>query len=319
MLIVLLTFALVFATIGGAYWLFVAGPEAQARAVLRRRLKTDAPVPQRHLSLLKRDAQGRIHLGDELLGPLYVVLAPLQRIVDRAGLKVTAVHVALASAGLPVVVFFSVLRAIKVWPLAALAALIASSAPFLILKHLEGKRMGQLEEQFPEAGQLLARALRAGHTLISALSLAAEELPAPLGTEFKLMHDKQNYGAPVPDVLREFATRIPSLDVRLFVTAVLMQRETGGNLAEVLDRLAGLVRERFRIKGEVRALSAHGRISGWVLAAMPPTIATVIFVTEPDRLMIMFTDPLGIKMVIAAALMQITGMLVVRKLVQIEY
>jgi len=187
------------------------------------------------------------------------------------------------------------------------------------VKYLEGKRMRQLEEQFPEAVELLARALRAGHALVSALSLAAEELPLPLGNEFKLMHDKQNYGAPIPDVLREFATRIPSLDVRLFVTAVLMQRETGGNLAEVLDRLAGLVRERFRIKGEVRALSAHGRMSGWVLAGMPPTIAGVILVTNPGRLEIMFTDPLGIKMVFAAVSMQILGMLVVRKLVQIDY
>ena len=132
-------------------------------------------------------------------------------------------------------------------------------------------------------------------------------------------YDRQNFGAPIPEALRMFAQRIPTLDARFFVTAVLTQREAGGNLAEILERLAAVMRERFRIRQEVRTRSAHSRVTAWVLAAMPPVLAVLMTVSNPSHMSVMFTDPLGVKMVIAGVAMQLVGMLLVRKIVDIQY
>jgi tight adherence protein B len=149
--------------------------------------------------------------------------------------------------------------------------------------------------------------------------MAADELPEPCGLEFKALFEQQNYGAPLPDALRAFADRIPSLDARFFVTAVLTQREAGGNLAEILDRLAGVMRERFRIKREVRVKSAHGRITAFVLAGMPPVLAALMLSNNPEGVRMLVNDPLGIKMIAVAIVLQVVGTLVVRKLVDIQY
>jgi len=161
--------------------------------------------------------------------------------------------------------------------------------------------------------------MRAGHAFSTGLKMAADELPPPCGLEFKALYEQQNYGAPLPDALKAFAARIPSLDARFFVTAVLTQREAGGNLAEVLDRLAGVMRERFRIKREVRVKSAHGRITAFVLAGMPPVLAILMLSSNPDAVKLLTSDPLGIKMIALGVTLQIVGTLVVRKLANIEY
>ena len=142
----------------------------------------------------------------------------------------------------------------------------------------------KFEEQFPEAIDLVARALRAGHALPTGLGMVADELQAPVGTEFRILFDEQNFGLTLPDAMRNFARRVPVLDARFFVTAVLTQRETGGNLAEVLDNLASVIRERFKVKRQVRVLSAHGRITGWVLACLPPVLAVATLIVNPDHL-----------------------------------
>ena len=139
---------------------------------------------------------------------------------------------------------------------------VAGAVPFLWVRRKAKKRLALFEEQFPEAIDLIARALRAGHALPTALQLASEEVPDPVGAEFRLLFEKQNYGLSMTDALREFGERVPLLDARFFVTAVQTQREMGGNLSEVLDRLAAVIRERFKVKRQVRAVSAHGRITG---------------------------------------------------------
>jgi tight adherence protein B len=179
--------------------------------------------------------------------------------------------------------------------------------------------MQRFEEQFPEAIELIARTLRAGHAFTTGLELAGEELPDPVGTEFKLLYDLQMFGQPLPDALKAFAARIPLIDARFFVTAVLTQREAGGNLAEVLDNLAAVIRERFRVKRQVRVLSAHGRITGLVLSLLPPVLAFLIFAKVPSQMMILVNDPIGPSLIIAAVTLQIIGMLAIRKLVKIEY
>jgi tight adherence protein B len=191
--------------------------------------------------------------------------------------------------------------------------------PFAYIKRERTKRMYKFEEQFPEAIDLIARALRAGHALPTGLGMVADEIPAPVGTEFRILYDEQNFGLTLPDAVRNFAARIPVLDARFFATAVLTQRETGGNLAEVLDNLASVIRERFKVKRQVRVISAHGRITGWVLACLPPCVAIAAFVVSPVHIQTLTGDPLGIQMLIGAAVMQVLGTLVIRKIVDIEY
>jgi tight adherence protein B len=140
-----------------------------------------------------------------------------------------------------------------------------------------------------------------------------------VGEEFKLLYDRQNFGMPLPDAMKAFALRIPVIDARFFVTAVLTQRETGGNLGEVLDNLASVIRDRFRVKRQVRVLTAHGRITGWILAGLPPALAMVMMVTAPGHLDAMISDPLGIQMIIGALVLQVIGTLIIRKLVDIPY
>src|ERR1044071_4461062 len=141
----------------------------------------------------------------------------------------------------------------------------------------------------------------------------------PIGPEYRVLYDQQNFGMPLPDALRLFAQRIPLLDARFFVTAVLIQRESGGNLSEVLDNLARVMRERFRVKRQMRVLSAHGRISGWVLVSLPPCLATMIFIISPESRELMFHDPLGQRLIIGAVVLQIIGTLIMRKIINIQY
>jgi len=146
-----------------------------------------------------------------------------------------------------------------------------------------------------------------------------EEMPAPIGPEFKLLFDEQNYGRPLPDALKEFARRVPLLDARFFVTAVLIQRESGGNLAEILDNIASVIRDRFRVKRQIQVISAHARMTGWVLIAVPPSLAAVLFIINPDHWKTLTGASLGVKLIIAAIVLQITGSVIIRKMVKIEY
>jgi tight adherence protein B len=161
--------------------------------------------------------------------------------------------------------------------------------------------------------------MRAGHAFTTGLAMVADEIPAPVGEEFKLLYDRQNFGMPLPDAMKAFAERMPLIDARFFVTAVLTQRETGGNLGEVLDNLSSVIRDRFRVKRQVRVLTAHGRITGWILAAMPPALAAVMFVIAPDHMYMLINDSLGVKMIVAALVLQVIGTLTIRKLVDIPY
>jgi tight adherence protein B len=161
--------------------------------------------------------------------------------------------------------------------------------------------------------------LKAGHAFTTGLSLVAEELPDPVGTEFRLAYDRQNFGMPMPDALRSLADRVPLLDAKFFVTAVLTQRDAGGNLSEVLDNLASVIRERFRVKRQVRVVTAHARMTGWVLVGLPPALGLVLTMLSPGHMSVLWTDPTGIKMVAVALVMQVIGTLVIRKLVDVEY
>jgi tight adherence protein B len=181
-----------------------------------------------------------------------------------------------------------------------------------------GARMRAFEEMFPEALDLLSRALRAGHAFQSALGMVGEELREPVGPEFKKTFDQQNFGLPLKDALHQMTERVPILDVRFFVTAVMIQRETGGNLSEILDNLAHVVRERFKIRRQVRVHTAHGRFTAFVLLSLPAALAIALWTINPDHMRVLFEERLGQMMLIAVIIMQTIGFFWIRKVIKIE-
>ena len=321
----LATFFGVLSVIVGAYWITVGNVEAREQRQLRRRLRAEDVSPIRStaagsVQLLKQEQRlSNIDPLNAVLASAKLVVEPARTLIADSGLKLTVGTFIL----MILVVFFGTAAAVNhfrpvVW-IVVPAALAGASVPWIVVAFFRDRRLRQFEAQFPEAVELIARSLRAGHAFTTGLKIAADELPGPAGPEFRALYDRQNFGAPIPEALRMFAQRIPTLDARFFVTAVLTQREAGGNLAEILERLAAVMRERFRIRQEVRTRSAHGRVTAWVLAAMPPVLAVLMTVSNPSHMSVMFTDPLGVKMVIAGVAMQLVGMLLVRKIVDIQY
>jgi tight adherence protein B len=318
--LVFVTFLLVLGIIGGSYWALVLRPEQAEEAALHGRLKRAAPAGNLTKALLKEPGRlSDVGVLDRLLARSGQVVTPLQRTLEQSGLKMTVGTLLLSSACTGALGFFVVYRLLNLPLVAAFVAIVTAGVPFAYVRYVRNKRMVTFEEQFPEAIDLLARALRAGHALTTGLSMVAEELPQPIASEFKLLYDQQNYGLPLPHALRNFAERIPSLDARFFVTAVLTQRDAGGNLSEVLDNLASIIRDRFKLKRQVRVISAHGRITGWVLSILPTALALFIALTNPEKYRSFYTDPVGMQMIGFALVMQIIGVMIIRKIVRIEY
>ncbi len=326
MLFPAITFALVLAIVFGAYWFIIAEPEEREQRSLRRRLRTEDPDLARaarastSVKLLRQEtALSSIGVLNDALKSTGSVLDPLSAFIANSGLSLTIGSFLLLTAvcALGAAAFVSFYLPI-IW-VEIVAALVAALIPYWVVSFFSARRINKFEEQFPEAIELISRAMRAGHAFTTGIKIAADELPEPAGPEFRLLFERQNYGAQMPDALRAFAQRVPTIDARFFVTAVLTQREAGGNLAEILDRLAAVMRERFKIRREVRVKSAHGRITAYVLAALPPVLAVLMLMLNPKQMLILTTDPIGINLIIAGVVLQVCGVLLVRKIVDIQY
>jgi len=319
-ILVAVTFVLCLGIILGTYWLFIVRAEEGAVDALRRRLEqrpVEKPAPT---DLTKKAASiTAVKVLDGVLERSGSLIAPLQATLAISGLQISAgvVIVSCLMVGTITMLLLSLI-APALW-IAALVGLIASFAPYGYVRHMATRRLKTLEEQLPQAVDMIAVSLRAGHAFTTGLLMVAEDLANPLGAEFRLLYDQQIFGKPLPDVLREFATRVPLLDARIFVTAVLTQRETGGNLAEVLDKLSAVTRQRFRVRRQVSAMSAHGRITGWVLAALPTALGLVLYIVAPAHMTTLFTDPFGQKLIAGAIVLQIIGTIAIRRIVHIEF
>jgi tight adherence protein B len=173
-------------------------------------------------------------------------------------------------------------------------------------------------EQLPDALDLISRALKAGHAFPSGLQMVGEEAQDPIAGEFRIVHDEINFGVAVPTALANLANRVPSLDMRQFVIAVLIQRETGGNLTELLANISTLIRERLKLLMKVRVLSAEGRLSAWILCLLPFFLAGVINLINPRFMSVLWTDPMGLKMIYASLVMMAVGALWMRKIIRIR-
>ncbi len=201
---------------------------------------------------------------------------------------------------------------------AFLLGLIPAAAPIFYLLQKKERRFLKFEEELPPALDLMVSGLRAGHSLVSALELVGRESPDPIGKEFRLCFDEQNYGLELRDALENMAIRVPLSDVRIITTAILVQKETGGNLAEVLDKCAHLIRERFRLKREIRIRTAQGRLTGWILSLLPLGLGLLLFFAHPEVISLLWNRPAGVKLLWTGALMTITGALVIRKIVRVR-
>jgi len=245
----------------------------------------------------------------------------LQAQIQQAGMdwtvnKLLFIMLALALAGGALGFRFKIL--VIPWASMVVLALIFAMLPYLNVRRKRSKRLGLFEEQFPEALDFLSRAMRAGHAFSVSLEMLAEESAEPLSREMRQVFNEQNLGAPLETALQNLAERVPLLDVSFFVSAVMLQKETGGNLSEILVKLSYVIRERFKLKGAVKAASAHGRITGTILTVMPVVTMFLLVLVAPGYLDTMVKDPDGKWIIVGAACGQVLGFLVIRRIINIK-
>jgi tight adherence protein B len=281
-----------------------------------RDLATPLELPGEPSSLVMRPTEGPVPAVDRFIARTSGGRR-LARLIEQSGVKTSPSAIVLASMTLATVVGMFV-AAFSKFIVGAAAALLVAVAPIAFLLHRRSKRTHAFEEMFPEALDLMSRALRAGHAFQTSLGMAAEEIKEPVGPEFKKTFDQQNFGLPLRDALTQLSERMPLLDVRFFVTAVLIQRETGGNLAEILENLAHVVRERFKIRRQVRVYTAHGRFTAFVLLSLPAALAIALMFLNPDHMQLLFKERMGQTMLVGAMIMQAVGFVWIRQVIKIE-
>ncbi len=269
-------------------------------------------------SLIRTDVQGS-RWSVEIMKRLKVQVR-LQALLEQAGMKIHASRL------IQTCVIASLCAFAAAWlflpshlqKLAFLVGLVAGLFPLWTVFRKKKSRLKRFEELFPESLEFVARSMRAGHAFSVSLEMIHREFQEPLAGEFRRTFEEHNLGLPLEVALQKLAKRVPSLDVHFFVSAVLLQKRTGGNLAEILDKLAYVIRERFKLRGRIRAISAHGRMTGIALTCIPIGVAVLMFYTNPDYVKFFFTDEIGNIMLGAAVLLQVIGYLIIKQIVKIE-
>ncbi len=244
----------------------------------------------------------------------------LQKMLEQAGLKWSVARLVHACLGCFLVTFGIawVFLPPQMSNLAFLPALLSSGLPIAVVIRKRGARIHKFEEQFPESLEFVARSMRAGHGFSVSLEMIHREFQEPLAGEFRRTFEEHNLGMPLELALEKLGQRVPLLDVQFFVSAVMLQKRTGGNLAEILDKLAYIIRERFKLRGRIRAISAHGRMTGMALTCIPIGVAVLMFWVNPDYVRFFFTEETGNLMMGGAILLQVLGYLIIQKIVSIE-
>ena len=304
----------------GAYLLATHGSDAK-RARLQKRLSEallhSAQSDDVDVLLARNELMSEIPWVNQVLVSVQAALQ-LKRMLDQADLHITPSRLVMFSmmsgmlAGLAVsVLSVSIL-------LMVVCGLVAASLPFLHVWWKRKKRFDAFLEHLPDALDLMSRALSAGHAFSEALHMVSSEMPDPIATEFRKTYEEQNLGLSLKLALDNLTHRVPLLDLRMCVTAVLIQRETGGNLAEILEKVAYTIRERFRIMGDLKTLTTSSRMSAWLLCGLPIFVAIIITVMNPEYMSVLWKDPRGHYLIGTAMIMQMTGMLIVRKILKIK-
>jgi tight adherence protein B len=317
-ILILLLFIAVVLMVEGMYllWSSYKGPEANRierrlrimsagahggteTPLLKQRLLSDTPFLQHVLLSLPR-----VHVLDRLL---------IQSGLSMKLMTFIGLCAAFGVGG----VFLARLLALP-WFFSIVLFALAGSVPYFYLVYRRDKRLKKFDEQLPDALDLIGRGVRAGHALPSALKMVADEMANPISEEFRVAFDEVNYGFSMQEALTNLATRVPSTDLRYFVVAVLIQRETGGNLAELLDGISAMIRARQKLYGTIRVLSAEGKLSAWILTLLPIVLAIIINVINPQFMEVLWKDEAGIQMIIGVLILMILGIFWMRKIIKIR-
>jgi len=320
MLISFLVFLFALFLVFGAYLLATQGTDAK-RARLQKRL-AEALLHSAHTEdievvLARNELMSEIPWVNRWLVRVQAA-TQLKRMLDQADLHITPSRLVMFSvmAGILAALAVSVLNA---WILLMIAAgLIAASLPFVHVWWKRKKRFAAFLEHLPDALDLMSRALTAGHAFSESLQMVSSEMPEPIAGEFRKTYEEQNLGLSLKLALENLTQRMPLLDLRMCVTAILIQRETGGNLAELLEKVAYTIRERFRIMGDLKTLTTSSRMSAWLLCGLPIFVAIAVTVMNPEYMSVLWKDPRGHWLIASAMFMQVTGMLIVRKILNIK-
>jgi tight adherence protein B len=320
MLISFLTFLFCMFLVFGAYLLATRGSDAK-RARLQKRLAEallhSAHTEDTEILLARNELMSEIPWLNRVLLDLQASLQ-LKKMLDQADLHITPSRLLMFSGMAGILGALAVSMLSANWLLIIPSGLIAAAVPFIHVWWKRKKRFDEFLEHLPDALDLMSRALSAGHAFAESLHMVSTEMPEPIATEFRKTYEEQNLGLSLKLALENLVDRIPLLDLRMCVTAVLIQRETGGNLAEILEKVAYTIRERFRIMGDLKTLTTSSRMSAWILCGMPIFVAFAVTVMNPDYMSVLWKDQRGHYLIAAAIIMQVTGMLIVRKILNIK-
>jgi len=319
--VVLLVFVVVFAVIVLPFLALGMGPsqrQKQAVATLDSALATNQPQPdEREVDLRKQASFSSIPWFNRKLEQLK--LGPrMHALLRQANVNWSAGRLMLSIAACLVVVAAVVNLEVRAWPISLGLGLAASSLPLVWVMWRRKKRFEKFEELLPEALDLMVSGLRAGHSLVSVMSLVARELADPVGSEFRICYEEQNYGLELKTALENMQDRIPVQPLRIVSTAILIQRESGGNLAEVLDKASSTIRDRFRLRRQVKVHTAQGRLTGTILTLLPVALGILMYFLNPSMMSVLWTTPLGVKLLTASSVMVAFGALLIRHIVHLD-
>jgi tight adherence protein B len=302
-------------------YLLVYGEKEQFRGKVDKRLegllRSKAAQSDEALQILKADIYkqispfSRFMLDSNLGNQLY-------KLIEQADVNIRPLQLVALCFGLAVSFGGISWYARGSWFIAGVMAVSVGALPIYYVRRMRRKRMEQVLEQLPDALDLITRALRAGHAFTGALQTVATEMPDPIAKEFRRTSEETNLGMSMKASLEHLTERVPLLDLRLAVTAILIQRETGGNLAEILENISDVIRDRFRILGQVRVYTAQGRMTGWVIGAIPFFLAFYIYTVNPEYMSLLYTHSLGRMMLYTGLAMELVGILLIRKIVNIK-
>ncbi len=298
------------------WWNTTRGPEAK-RMARRLRAASAGGHGVEQVSILKQRVLSRSEGMQRLLLALPHVHS-VDRLIVQSGVSMTVGDMILLTLMLGAAGLLAPIYAGRGVVIGIVFGCFLASLPLLYILRARTKRMERLEGQLPDAIDLMGRAMRAGHAFPNALKMVGDEMSGPIAVEFRTLFDEINYGVKLEDALLNLLERVPSTDLQYFVVALLIQRETGGNLAELLDNISVIVRSRIKLMGEIRTLSAEGKLSAWILSMLPFVTAIFINIVNPKFMDVLWSDPVGLKMVYAALGMMVLGVLWMRKIIKIR-
>jgi tight adherence protein B len=270
-----------------------------------------------NIKLARKEILSEIPRFDEMLKNIEFV-ARVKKMIDQSDLQLTVMRLFMFCGLSGLLGMMAVSMLADSFLAAILAGLVTACLPFLHMMWKRKKRLDKFLADLPDTLELMSRALASGHAFTEALHMVSKEMPDPISTEFRRTYEEQNLGLSVKIALENLVQRVPILDLKICITAIMIQRETGGNLAEILEKVATTIRERFRILEDLNTLTTSSRMSAWVLCAMPAFIAAMVTYINPNYMSVLWREPLGHKMLYAAGGLQLTGMLVIRKIMQIK-